>query len=511
MTLLTRSRTRGSVAAGALAAIMTMSACSSPEAGTPTPSAGNPDATVKVVASLEPATLNPIYMTNNWFRTIGQLYDGLIAIDENGFPTEAGLLTSWNRVDDNTWSFILRDGVHFHDGSDFTAEDIVFTIGQMQSDPQARYGSFAKRIASVEASDPHTVAITTVAPDESIPALFTVIRPIPSDYYEQVGAAGFDAAPIGTGPFEFVAKKPGQSVTLTRNDDYWGESAKIKQLDISWSTDPSARVSLVQSGSVDIAYDIPPQSWDLLDGAEGVGVLRGPSGTSLQLVTRVGADPSAQATAREAISLAIDREGLVAGVMGGTADPQFRFLTITLPDAPEPSIEFDSAQAKKLLAGSSPKVHLYYTSGTFQQDKAIGEAVAAMLTTAGFTVQQDVQELAKIYDATRSPANPEEVAVYLLDANQVYPDPDVTIGYYLVGLGICGDADQYKALSAEGLAAAPDDRGRVYAEAEEKAINEDHCWLPFAQLFAAFAVSDEISGFGVPYIGSPDFAAITAQ
>ncbi|MET0884823.1 MAG: ABC transporter substrate-binding protein [Mycetocola sp.] len=501
----------GGVLATISVALLAATGCAGGGSSSPDSTAVATDGTIRAVATAEPVTLNPVLIRDNSYRVAGAMFDGVVGTDDTGLPDDSGLATSWTSVDDTTWQFTLRDGVTFHDGTDFSAEDVAFTIAAIQENPKAPYATFYKRIVSVETPDDLTITVTTATPDSSIPALFTTLRPVPSEYYEEVGAEGFESAPIGTGPYMFDSKQPGQSLTLTRYDDYWGGAGQVKTLEFTYSADAAARVSLLQAGDVDVIYEAPSQSASQLE-SSGAQVASGPVATTLVLFTRVPVDPSEQATEREAASLAVDRDVLLEGVMKGNGEPQNRVITQSLTEAAEPEIAYDPDEATDLVAGTGPKIRLMYSSGAYEQDKAIGEAIAAMLTDVGFTVTQEIKTIAEMYEAETLPASPDEALMTLHPAQATYPDPDVQIGYYVLTLGLCGDPAAFQPLALEGLSSVdPAERAPAYEEMEDMMINQNHCMLPIAQMLGSFGVADSVGGFQVPYVGTPDWTTVTVS
>src|SRR5262249_51278869 len=136
-----------------------------------------------------------------------------------------GLATAWRAVNELTWEFALRKGVRFHDGSDFDARDVEYSIKRAASlaDKGGQYGGFVRAIAAIEIVDPHTIRLKTAAPHAVVPqdlnSIFIVSR--------NAGAASTDdfnagRASIGTGPFKLEAFARGDRIVLARNDAYWG-------------------------------------------------------------------------------------------------------------------------------------------------------------------------------------------------------------------------------------------------------------------------------------------------
>ncbi|MET0829408.1 MAG: ABC transporter substrate-binding protein [Microbacterium sp.] len=496
--------------------VMGLSACTTSGGGDPastTVADANLEAIVRVAAPLEPTTLDPIKSLGRQTRVTEQLFDALVGRDAEGAPDDTGLLTSWERVDDTTWEFTLRQEVTFHDGSDFTAEDVVYTMEQGKIEPAAPYGSFYKRVVSAEAIDDATVVMKTAAPDNSLPAVLTVVYPVPSDYYAEVGTAGFEQNPIGTGPFVFDSRQPGQSLSLARFDDYWGDVAKVAGVRFTFSADAAGRASLLQSGDVDIVYDLPQQSLAELEASDSVHIESAPVASLVNMLVRAQEAPLDDAELREAVSLAVDREALIELIYGENAIPVNKYATFILPDVPDQDIPYDLKRAQEIVSehGGSPEIGLTYSTGAFPQDKAMGEAIAAMLTEAGFTVRQEILEVSKIIQRMREGGA--GMNVWILQSDTTIPHPEVVVSFYLAEGAIpnfCVDQKEYSALSARGREARDEESMQAaYEDLDKKVLTEDHCYVPLAQTVASYGVANTVRDFAVPLTGSPDFAAVS--
>lgn len=471
-------------------------------------------APLRVVAPVEPHTLNPVRSESRYLAISEEIYDELVGTGADGNPDESGLATSWTRIDDTTWEFELREGVKFHDGSDLTAEDVVFTIDQNQDDPQSRSAAFLERWVSAEATDDYTLVLKTVAPDNSVPALASRVRVLPSDYYKSVGPDGFDVAPIGSGPFEFKERRPGQSITLERNDNYWGETAKVDAVRFSWASDPTTRVAMLQSGEVEIVYDLPIQAVEQLADSGSATVATELQPSILTLSLRSFVDPLTDPELRKAVSLAIDRDTLVETVYGSMARPATSVFTTTLPGADQVELSYDPEEAKRLVAahGQAPKITLAYTAGTIPQDKVVGQAVADMLERVGFSVSQEVVEHAKMIEAAAG-GIPDGMHIWLNTFAASFPHPDTTLSYMVLG-GIpgCVDTESYVEMATAARATTDTTEAKDQYEAiDDRAMAQDHCFVPLAQMTNIFGVSSNVAGFVAPAHGSPDFTVIDLE
>ena len=169
---------------------------------------------------------------NNAFSS--NIYDSLILQDEQQKLTPS-LAVSWEAVDDTTWEFKLREGVKFHDGSDFNADDVIFTANRAPNVPNSPsgFGTYLKG-KTFKKVDDYTVQVTTEKPYPLMPVDLSQIWIISNEVGEDVTTADFNSgeAAIGTGQYKFVEWKPGDRILIERNEDYWGTKADFEQIEV---------------------------------------------------------------------------------------------------------------------------------------------------------------------------------------------------------------------------------------------------------------------------------------
>ena len=151
------------------------------------------------------------------------VFDALTHVDEDA-RLIPGLAVSWRAVDATTWEFRLRRGVRFHDGTELTAEDVVFSIERTLKVPNGQLGTFTRRIIAKEIVDPYTLRLRTATPYAMVPYDLNSVFIVSKKAAARAGPEDFDSgrAMIGTGPFRFVRFARDDRVELARNDDYWG-------------------------------------------------------------------------------------------------------------------------------------------------------------------------------------------------------------------------------------------------------------------------------------------------
>jgi peptide/nickel transport system substrate-binding protein len=444
------------------------------------PAAADP-LTIGIAA--EPTAMDPHFHNltpNNGVMT--HIFDSLVLQDAKQ-KLLPGLAVSWKAVDDVTWEFKLRQGVKFHDGSPFGADDVVFTFERAPNVPNSpsSFATYTKG-KTVKKVDDHTVHITTEKPYPLMANDVSTIFIVSS----KAGDAGTEAynsgkAAVGTGPYKFGEYVPGDRIVLTRNDAYWGDKPAWEKVTFKPIKSDPARVAALLAGDVDLIENVPTTDVATLKKEPKVALAQGISNRVVYLhldhfrdaspfvKAKDGGEiknPLRDARVRKAISMAINRPAIVERVMEGLAIPAGQLL----PDgffgvSPKlQPVKYDLDGAKKLLAEAGVpngfKLTIHGPSGRYINDARICEAVAQMLTRAG--VETAVETM---------PAGP-----FFSRSSSGGPDKSPEFSFILVGWG-AGSGEASSPLrslimtwdKSKGTGAS--NRGR-YANAEVDALVE---------------------------------------
>ncbi|MFD8014242.1 ABC transporter substrate-binding protein [Streptomyces sp. NPDC058955] len=309
----------------------------------------------------------------------------LVRLDGDGDALPS-LATDW-RQQGRTWTFTLRDGVTFHDGSPLTAADVVRSLSTAATaSPKPRILDGVE--LTVRAAGPRSVTVTTATPDPLVP------HRLSSPQLSILAAKAYrgrtvDPVGAGTGPFVLVRADGTASAVLDRYDRYWGGRAKAAGIDVRYVPDGTARAAALRSGEADIVEAVPVSQAGLLD-PELVTEVPMPRTNTLYLNTERGAfrDPALRAAARAAV----DTRSLVSGVYEGRADRADGLLGPALPWAAKLRTPVRHTPA------AAPK-GARITIGTFT-DRAelpeVAQLLQQQLRKAGFEVELDVREYAHI-------------------------------------------------------------------------------------------------------------------
>jgi len=279
-----------------------------PEAQAQGPQRGG---TLRVAQSVEPQGLDP---TTNTAAAVDRIqynnvYEGLVKLDRDGDIVPA-LAESWDFSEDGlVWTFNLVQGAKFHDGSDFTAEDVIFTIERNQTLETIVHPEFYETIAEMEALDDHTVRFTLSEFDSLF--LFNLARgdsAMLSSTYE----GDLNETPNGTGPFRFVERVPGDRVVLERFEDYHNpELPYLDGVEFNFVPDPTAAFAALQAGDVDVLERSNVENAPVAEGDPRFKVFNGASTGEVTLSLNNARPPFDDVRVRRAVAYALDRQEII--------------------------------------------------------------------------------------------------------------------------------------------------------------------------------------------------------
>lgn len=337
------------------------------------------------VDSNEPSSLYPAVGTGPWGTLNYCLYDTFVNHNEKMEPIP-GLADSWQVADDKvTWTFKLHKGVKFHDGTDFDANAVKFTIGAIL-DPKNNAGrrSVYTVIKSVDVVDPLTVKMTTDGPFPDLPFLLidrSAMIVSPTAFQKQ-GVADFGLHPVGSGPYKFVEWVPNDHITLQANPDYWQGKPKIDKITYRIVPEASARTDMIRSGEADIVINISPNDLATLKQNPNLTVVQRDSSSQVTSEMRQTKPPFSHKEVRQAMNYALDANAIVNNIMKGVGSidntpglpGQWGTVALT-PYAYNPD------KAKQLLTQAGyPNGfdgNLFYVSGRWGGDEQVTQAMQA--------------------------------------------------------------------------------------------------------------------------------------
>lgn len=302
------------------------------------------------------------------------------------------LAESWEFLDEDSLQMHLRKGVLFHDGQEMTAEDVKYTFDRAMNSTIVK-NNFSW-LESVDVVDEYTVVINTKG--AYTPVLNALCSPLagimPKHLLEQNDEA-MTTNPVGTGPYKFVERKEGEYVKLEANENYWGGTVATKYLEMRVVPEASQRSTLLETGEIDIAYDVPPSDVDRLNANEATTVLSAPSFKVFYVTINCNSGTKAlnDSRVRQAIEYAIDKEALCASVMYGYATPVASLIGpgVFGYDASATANIYNVEKAKELLSAAGYPDGFEMSIWVQSSDQTRQEACVIlqdMLSEVGITV-----------------------------------------------------------------------------------------------------------------------------
>ena len=319
------------------------------------------DAPVLVGRGADAIALDPARVTDAESSEVTeQIFDHLVRYKPDSPEIEPSLAESWEQSPDGrTWTFHLRKGVRFHDGTPFDANAVVFSFDR-QRDPHHPYhqpdftyweNNF-RNIQSIEAVDPYTVRITIerpYAPFLSNLATFPVSIVSPSAVKKW--GAEFARHPVGTGPFRFVEWSPGERIMLAANPNYWGGAPKIQHLVFVVIRDPRQRLVALEGGAIDVAETLSPEDLQFVALHPELKLLHVAANNVGYLAMNTQHPPFDDVRVRRAVNYAINKTALVKLIYQGLGRPASSPLPPSLwSHVDEDLYHYDRAEAMRLLA-----------------------------------------------------------------------------------------------------------------------------------------------------------------
>ncbi|MCV6601536.1 MAG: ABC transporter substrate-binding protein [Cohaesibacter sp.] len=420
---------------------------------------------------LDPHSLNETFSLGFW----GNIYEGLTQRDGN-LALKPALAESWETTSPTTWLVKLRQGVKFHNGNDFNADDVIFTWERTQtegSDVKARGGL----ISAIKKIDDYTIELTTAEPQPVLMEEMSFVYIMDKEWAEQNKAT--EAANIkdannpgyatnhanGTGPFKVVERKAGVKTVLERSDNHWNKdiATNVTRAEFTPVKEAATRVAALISKQLDLVWPVPVQDWQRLEDADGVRPLAGPEARTIFLGMDQGRDellyssvkgknPFKDIRVRQAFAHAINLDAIKKKIMRGAATPTGLMVAPQINGfsaALNTPYAYDVKKAKALLADAGYADGFSLTmdcpNNRYVNDEKICQAVASMLARIGVKIDLLAQPKAKYFGKVLA-QNGYDTSFYLLgwtpgsiDSHNVYQNllscqnPDKKMGAFNLG------------------------------------------------------------------------------
>jgi peptide/nickel transport system substrate-binding protein len=550
-----RKRRQGLIALGLAGLLAGTAACGSDDGGSGSSGEGEGGGTLVFGTSADPVSMDGAYVSDGEsLRVVRQLFETLVTTEPGGTEIVPSLAEEWEADEAGTaWTFKLREGVKFHDGTDFNAEAVCFNFdrwynfkGVQQSASvsyywQTVFTGYAQNeddslgeslYASCEATDATTAVINLTSPSASfLPGLalasFSIASPQALEEFgaDDVSGTGEEPQfngtfgtenPIGTGPYKLETFEPGNRLVMTRNDDYWGEKASIETVIFRPIADGPARRQALEAGEIQ-GYDlVDPADYDALEGA-GFQLLERPAFNVGYVGINSSKPPLDNPLVRKAIAHALNREALAGAQYPEGSEVATQFMPPELFGHADdvPTYEYDVEKAKSLLAEAgvtNPTVEFFYPTNVSRpympNPQANFQAFQADLTAAGFNV---VPKSAPWNPEYLDTVNTGGAGLYLLGWTGDFGDPDNFVGTFFrtdqPAWGVIPDEIQAQ-LEEARVETDQDARTALYEEAN-RAIMEYLPGVPYIHTSPRLVFASNVEGFEPSPVSIEEFSRVS--
>lgn len=457
----------------------------------------------------EPRGLDPAYVDDGESsKVIVNVYEGLLAYAKDSTEVEPCLAESWGISEDGlTYTFKLRQGVKFHDGTDFNAEAVKYNIDR-QLPPLRQedmpYASFVYAdVKDVEVIDEFTVQINLTKKNTAFLAnlAMSLAAPIVSPAALEANDGNCNQNPVGTGPYKFVEWNASEDIVLVRNDEYWGEPAKTENIVFKFIPDNSARIVALKSGEVDMIDGIDSTGVEQIK-ADGNEVYNLPGMNLNYLAYNTTRTPFDNVAVRTALSKAVNVPELVSALYGEYADVATTILPSFIPgysaDVKQAQYNPEEAKAELAAAGfTGPiKMIVYNNPRPYNaRNKALAESIQSYWNKIGVEVTIEDYDWTTYKDKVI--AGDYDVCFYGWVGDNGDPDnflnllcdqtPSMNVSRF--------NDETYNAMIAKGTSTDNGaERNAVYAEAEQY-IADLAVWLPISHANNLSAYSPAVQNY----------------
>jgi ABC-type transport system substrate-binding protein len=466
---------------------------------------------LNIAVPIEPVDLDPQNFSESIAHSIIlHTHNGLFKYNKDLQPVPDLAESAEVSADGLTWTIKLKKGIKFHDGTPFTADAVKYIVDWTIGDDPPIRSAFVGRadLESARVIDDYTVEIKTKQPvGPFLQMLAGVAWAINSPAaYEKFGEEA-NKHPVGTGPYRFVEWKPGEYIVLERNTEYFGPQPYYDRLVWRFVPEPTTRVTLLETGEVDMVVDVPVSEISRLQQNPNLAVESVKLNRMIYIAINNQREYLNDPRVRKAMNLAVDKQAIIKGILqdlGRQADSPVPSLTWGY--APAGQYAYDPAEARKLLAEAGVpegfKVKLWVPQGRYFQDKAIGEAVANYLRDVGIDVDFQVFEWGAYLASIRKPLEEAQHDLYLLGWASETMDADLALTGVLhssqwplagANRGFYKNSQVDDLIDQARRTIDPETRKQLYAEVQ-KMILDDAPWIFLHEMQTVIAYRKEITG-----------------
>ncbi|MGM1033607.1 MAG: glutathione ABC transporter substrate-binding protein [Bacillota bacterium] len=459
------------------------------------------------------STINAASVTHH------KIYEGLVQRNENS-EIQPMLAEKWKQINDTTWEFKLREDVKFHDGTPFNADAVKKTFDRLLdpvvASPRAVVFDMVKEVKAV---DEFTVQFILKEPFSPLLSILAnheggIISPKTIEKYGKK----IIQEPNGTGPFAFDSWSPGQEITLTKNDSYWGDEPKVDKVIFKVVPEDSTRISMIETGEAHIAEPLPVAVMDQVESSPSMDVYRSEGYGTEYLGFNVNNEPFNDERVRKAIAHAIEMDSIIKGVfnnVGVKANSLMGSKVFGYNEDLE-AYDYNLKEAKKLMAEAGYSKGLDATILTMDSKERVNlaEVLQSQLKGIGINLKVQVME----YGSFVEQVNKGQSEMFIISWRNATGDADYNQYnlFHTESQGAAGNTFFYSNQKVDRLIDAArkekeeGKRKELYAEAQEIEM-ADTPYIPVRVIENVAAVAKEVKGFSISPSGYLEINDVTIK
>ena len=452
--------------------------------------------TIVVSQGSDVLTLNPMLDTSpigvNVFRNI---FDALTRIEADGSVSPL-LAESWTASEDTqTWEFSIKTNAKFHNGQPVTADDIVWNFQHLADEQKSPVRTYINKVKTVEHSGGNKVRFTLSEPFAAFDRQVSLISIISKQAYEEIGAAKFALAPVGSGPFRVVRWVKDDRVELAAFSDYWAGAPKIKTVIFRPVPSETTRAAALSSGELDVVPILPPALVSSLSSRKGLRIEKVASNKIVYVGFNITNPLLSDVRMRQAIDFAIDRAALTSRLLRGLGQPSGQVLApVTFGYAPDiKPTAFDPARAKQLVAASGykgEKIPFQYPNNNIAFGEEAAQAIANYLGNVGINVDMQGMEYSAYFPLW---SNRKITAMHLFTFGPSIMDAELPIGSLYVSSGrVYWNDPKIDQLAQQQRGERDKDKRRAIIGELLKYCNELMLYAPLYNEIHAYGIQDRV-------------------
>lgn len=430
------------------------------------------------------------------------VFDALTELQRDG-QMNPRLAESWTYSDDLTeWTFSLREGVTFHNGAEFTADDVIFTVNRVLNDQASPVRTYLALVESVEAVDDYTVKFTLTQPYSIFHRQISYVSIMSEDYFAEAGDAGYARAPIGTGPYRVVEWVADDSLQLEAFEDYWRGEPEIQTAYFRPMPSEASRAAAMLSGEIDLVPSLSPALIAQLENTPDINVETAPSFRTVFMGFNVQNAPLDDPLFREAIDKAIDRAAITGQLLRGLGEPAGIMVppnNIGFDPDLEP-VAYDPDAARALVEQSTyggEAISIQYPNNNITMANEVVQAIAGYLTQVGINVEIEPMEFTAFFPIWLQTQIKD--AYFFAFGSSQYHAESVLVAMYEEGSRAYAYNPEIEAILHEQRTVTDEAEKAELLSRAFQLSNQDRYQIPLYQEWQAYGVRD-----GIQYDAWPD-------